>query len=92
MSESYITKYWNEGLTQFILDYINKHSFINIRSVRKNYSPSIRYKPNMKMAISIKIGKIIKELHELGIISNWNTKSYKINYKGLVFEKLEMIT
>lgn len=92
MSESYLTKYWNESLTQFILEYINKHNFINIRSVRKNYSSTIIYNPSMKMAIAIKIGKIIKELKELGIISIWNSKSYKINCKGLVFEKLEMVT
>jgi len=34
------------------------------------------------MSITIKLGKIMKELKGLGFVSNWSNKTFKNHYKG----------
>ena len=89
MENSYIITTWDNELTQFVLDYINKHSFINVRSLRKQYNTDIIIYESKSRSISIKIGIIMKELKKLGIVSNWSRKTYQNHCKGKLFKEME---
>ncbi len=61
MENTYIIDIWDNNLTQFVLDYINDHTFINVRSLRKFYCSDLRTYEDQTMSITIKLGKIMKE-------------------------------
>ena len=89
MFENYISETWDSELTRFVLDYINDHTFINIRSLRKLYYPNTIIYEHETRSISIKLGRIMKELKELGFVSNWSKKTFKNHYKGKLIQNLE---
>ncbi len=70
MENGYILGTWDNELTQIVLDYINDHIFVNVRSLRKLYCSMIRFNEDQTMSITIKLGRIMKELKELGFVSN----------------------
>ena len=89
MSSSYILSHWNTPLVQFLLNFINKHTYLNNMGFNKLYCSQILNNMDKRRSIGVSIGKIIKELKELGLLSKWTHRTSKSEYKGNVFKMLD---
>ena len=91
MNDSFILKSWNDPLTQFILNFVNDHSFIRIGSLRNQYLEK-HIEKNLR-SIGIFIGKIIKELVSLDLIQAWSNsktnRTYKKKFTRDIFVELD---
>ncbi len=89
---SYILTCKDTNLRDFILNQINKQSYFRTSVLRKHYTnENVDITENMIYSISNKIGKIIRELNNLGLVVKYNTSNntlWKNLYKDNLFDEI----
>ena len=94
-TRSYILTNRKSELTIFILDEINKSTFIKVPTLSRRYvsmlfkADNSIEKEKIKRSASIRIGRITTELAELGIIISHSESVYKNLYKNKLYKILD---
>lgn len=82
MTNSYILAHSNEDLVQFTLQEINRKPFFNVHNITKRFVETHFVELDSERSVSVRIGKIARELESLGILIHFSGKHKKL-YKNL---------
>ncbi len=92
--DSYILNNKDSKLVQWVLRNVNRHTFFRIPSLRRSYNDTLKKNNYTEMelksnqSVSGRIGKVIGELRNLGIIILYSSSTYKNLYKGQLYDIL----
>jgi len=84
---SYILDNRKEKLVLYILKEINNRTYFRCASLRKQFINQFRINSDLSQSISRRIGRIMKELIELGVLEREKGR-YKNLFKGMLFETM----